>query len=108
MSDESEQTDSDTTATMPSEEPTATTETAETDEQPEDARSRIERYVRYGALAGLSLLALVALLQFYFAVSNTIRVWVASEYRSLFMALFNLVVLLMAATGISWQLRALR
>jgi len=67
----------------------------------------VERYVRYVLLAGFTLLALVALLRFYFAASGVIDTWVTEEYRSLFQAAFNLVVLLAAGIGISWQVRHL-
>lgn len=73
-----------------------------------EAGSRnVERYVRYALVAGLTLVALVALVRFYFAASNTIDTWVTDEYRSLFQAAFNLVVLLLAGVGISWQVRRL-
>lgn len=81
--------------------------------QPEDDQARdedgrdVERYVRYVLLAGFTLLALVALLRFYFAASGAIDTWVTDEYRSLFQAAFNLVVLLAAGIGISWQVRQL-
>jgi hypothetical protein len=63
------------------------------------------RYARYALLGGLTLLALVATLRFYFAASNAIDIWVARQYRPLFQAAFNLVVLLVAAVGISWEIR---
>ncbi|WP_435063201.1 hypothetical protein [Halobaculum sp. EA56] len=66
------------------------------------------RYVNYVALAALVALALVAGIQFYGAVSRTINQWIVREYRSLFHAAFNLAVLLVAAAGISWQVRRLR
>ena len=72
-----------------------------TDEASED----LVRYARYALLAGLTLLALLATVRFYFAVSTTIDRWVAPEFRSLFQAAFNLVVLLAAAVGISWEVR---
>ena len=65
------------------------------------------RYVNYVALAALVVLALVAGTQFYVAVSGTITEWVAEEYRSIVRAAFNLAVLLIAAAGISWQVRRL-
>ena len=83
---------------------------SDTDSTPSDEQSTgrdIERYVRYVVLAGFTLLALVALLRFYFAASATIDTWVTAEYRSMFQAAFNLVVLLLAGIGISWQVRAL-
>jgi hypothetical protein len=82
----------------------ATAATDQPDETTDDSADLV-RYARYALLAGLTLLALVATFRFYFAVSNTIDSWVAREYRSLFQAAFNLVVLLVAAVGISWEIR---
>jgi hypothetical protein len=86
----------------------ATAKTAPTDDSSndstEDTRGLV-RYARYALLGGLTLLALVATLRFYFAASNAIDIWVARQYRPLFQAAFNLVVLLVAAVGISWELR---
>lgn len=69
--------------------------------------AKLGRYVNYAVLAGLLLLGLVAALQFYLAAGAAISRWVAPEYASLFRALFNLVVLLLAALGVSVQLRRL-
>lgn len=80
--------------------------TSTTDEQ--STGRDIERYMRYALLGVFTLLALIALLRFYFAASNAIDVWVSDEYRSLFQAVFNLVVLLIAGIGISWQVRELK
>ncbi|MXR41350.1 hypothetical protein GRX01_08360 [Halobaculum sp. WSA2] len=69
-------------------------------------RSRdMVRYVNYLVLVALVVLALIAGIQFYGAVSRTINQWVTAEYRSLFHGAFNLAVLLVAAAGISWQVR---
>ena len=75
----------------------------ETDEGMDDLRQKLN----YALLAGLSLLALIAALQFYFNASSAINQWVTREYRSLFQAVFNLVVLLLTAAGISRQVRRL-
>jgi hypothetical protein len=75
----------------------------ETDEGMDDLRQKLN----YALLAGLSLLALIAALQFYFNASSAINQWVTHEYRSLFQAVFNLVVLLLTAAGISRQVRRL-
>ncbi|MFC7071270.1 hypothetical protein [Halobaculum lipolyticum] len=72
----------------------------------DDSRD-LARYVNYVALAALVVLALVAGVQFYTAVSRTIGRWVADDYRSIVYAAFNLAVLLIAAAGISWQVRRL-
>jgi len=82
--------------------------TAPTDDSGDDSSEvtrDLVRYARYALLGGLTLLALVATLRFYFAASNAIDIWVARQYRPLFQAAFNLVVLLVAAVGISWEIR---
>lgn len=93
---------------------TMASDTAPTDTDPDDTddeqslRSDVERYVRYLLVAGFSLLALIAMLRFYFAASATIDTWISQEYRSLFQALFNLAILLVAGAGIGWQARKIR
>ena len=54
-----------------------------------------------GALGLFVLLAVVAVVQLYASVNATINTFVAHEYRPLFRAAFNLVVLLVAGIGIS-------
>ncbi|WP_348611740.1 hypothetical protein [Halobaculum rarum] len=72
----------------------------------DSGRSRdMVRYVNYLVLVALVVLALIAGIQFYGAVSRTINQWVTAEYRSLFHGAFNLAVLLIAAAGISRQVR---
>ncbi len=68
----------------------------------------LRRTLNYMLLAGLSLLALIATLQLYLNVSSAINQWISHEYRSLFQAAFNLVVLLLVGTGMVWQVRRLR
>ncbi|ODR81982.1 hypothetical protein BG842_10920 [Haladaptatus sp. W1] len=58
-----------------------------------------------GGIAVLVLLAVVALFQFYMSALDVIRTFVADQYRSLFNAVFNLVVLLAAGIGISVVVR---
>jgi len=60
-----------------------------------------------GALALFALLAVAAIIQLYGSVNATINTFVASEYRPLFRAAFNLVVLLASGVGISWCVREL-
>ncbi|SEO27774.1 hypothetical protein SAMN04487948_101484 [Halogranum amylolyticum] len=74
---------------------------------PSESSRDVRTYVNYAILAGLCLLALVAALQFYLSTSRAIDIWVTREYRSLFQAVFNLVVLLVVSAGISLQLRRL-
>jgi len=69
--------------------------------------ARVRRYANYAILMVLGLLAFVAVVQLYLSVSNAIGTWITSEYRSLFQAAFNLIVLLAAGIGISYQLRRL-
>ena len=64
-------------------------------------------YLLKGALALLALLALIATVRFYLSASTAIDVWVAHEYRALFQAAFNLVVLLVSAIGVSFVVREL-
>ncbi|WP_313691292.1 hypothetical protein [Halorarum halobium] len=88
---------------------TEPTENRPTDEDDEASGGRDLRYLLNRlALAGLVLLALVAGLRFYLAASTTIDRWVVREYRSLFHAVFNLALLLLAGYGISVQVRRLR
>jgi hypothetical protein len=68
----------------------------------------LRRKLNYALLSGLSLLALIAALQFYINASAVIDQWVAREFRSLFKMGFNLAVLLVAAAGISRQVRRLK
>jgi hypothetical protein len=109
--------DESSTTDSPPEGPTPTTTTAPdteqmaTDTTPDDeqtTKSTVERYARYLLIAGFALLALIALLRFYFAASTTIDIWIADDYRSLFQAVFNLAVLLVAGAGIGWQVRKMR
>jgi uncharacterized membrane protein len=79
----------------------------ETDTDTEDEGGRVRRYANYAVLLVLGVLAFVAVIQLYLSVSNAIRTWIEPEYRSLFQAAFNLVVLFAAGLGISYQLRRL-
>ena len=79
-----------------------------TTEQRSDESRDLRRTLNYVLLAGLSLLALIATLQLYLNVSSVINQWISPEYRSLFQAAFNLVVLLLVGTGMVWQVRRLR
>ncbi|MDH5019591.1 hypothetical protein [Halobacterium rubrum] len=60
-----------------------------------------------GALVVLGFVALVAFFQFYTSAVAVIDEWVGREYRALFRAAFNLVVLLAAGIGISVVVREL-
>lgn len=64
-------------------------------------------YAQWTAFALLALVALIATLRFYFAVSATVDTFVTRRYRPLFMAGFNLVVLLSCVLGLSALVRRL-
>lgn len=72
-----------------------------------ETETRLGEYLLKGALVLLALLALVATLQFYLTTQTAISRWVAHEYRPLFLAAFNLVVLLASGIGITLVLRRL-
>lgn len=74
--------------------------------QPDDSRD-VRTVLLWGALVGLGLLVAAATLQLYASASRAIRIWVAPDFQPVFVAAFNVVVLLVAAIGISWVLRRL-
>lgn len=80
------------------------TETPEPTVQPDDSRD-VRAYLHWGALVGLGLLAAAATLQLYGSATRAIRLWVTSDFQPVFVATFNLVVLLVAAIGISIVLK---
>ena len=68
---------------------------------------RLRTTLNYAVLGGLLLLAAISAVQLYLAVGRTITTFVVYEYRAPLMVAFNLAVLLLAALGISLQLRRL-
>ena len=88
-------------------------ETQESDQDASRDSSIIDRsvpittYVQWGALVGLLVLAMIAAIQFYTSASRAISLWITSEYVPIFQAGFNLVLLLLAAIGISLLTRRL-
>jgi hypothetical protein len=82
-------------STEPTNRPTSTTDF--------EVRTNLYR----GALALFTLLAVVAVIQLYTSVGAIINTFVVREYRPLFRAAFNLVVLFAAGIGISWTVREL-
>jgi len=77
-----------------------------TDEPATDGRDVRDLLLR-GALLVLSVLAVVALFQFYTSANAAIGEWIGPEFRSLFRAAFNLLVLLATGIGISLVVREL-
>lgn len=70
-------------------------------------RGDVRNLILRGALVVLGFVAVVALFQFYTSAVAVINEWVGREYRALFRAAFNLVVLLAAGIGISVVVREL-
>lgn len=70
------------------------------------ARGRpVTTYLFWGAFGLLSVMAVVAIIGFYNSVSSAIDVWIASDYQPIFRSIFNLVVLLVCALGLSLLVR---
>lgn len=79
-----------------------------TDEPTDDARgdpNGLRAYLDRALLVAFLLLGVVAALQFYLQTGAAIEVWVADPYEPVVKAAFNLAVLLLAAAGLSYQLR---
>jgi len=81
-------------------------DSAPTDEPATDGRD-VRGHLLRAALLVLSVLAVVALFQFYTSANAAIGEWIGREFRSLFRAAFNLLVLLAAGIGISLVVREL-
>ena len=84
------------------------TETSNTDVTTESTDDlEVRTYLYRGALALFALVAVVALFGFYNSVNAIINTFIDHQYRPLFRAAFNLVVLLASGIGISWTVREL-
>lgn len=68
---------------------------------------RVIRGLTWGALGIACVVAIGALHQFYFNAAAAIETFVATEYESLFLAGFNLIVLFVAGVVISLLVREL-
>lgn len=75
--------------------------------RPTASERSLAEYVQWGLLAILLLLTVIATLRFYFAASTAVDRFVTRQYRPLFQAAFNLVVLLAAGVGLSVLVRRL-
>lgn len=73
-----------------------------------DDPAAAKRYLMWTALALLAILAVVATFRVYTSTSTAIGRFVAPEFRPLFQAAFNLVVLLLSVAGITTLLRELQ
>jgi len=89
------------------EEPTDDERDSQSTGEPADDGRDVRELLLRGVLVVLGLVAVVALFQFYSSALAVINEWIAREYRALFRAMFNLVVLLAAGVGISLVLREL-
>jgi len=83
----------------------ATHSTDSTTDSTNSAGQKVVRSLQWAAFAILLLVALIATLRFYFAASNAINEFVTRRYRPLFQAIFNLVILLASALGLSVLVR---
>lgn len=73
----------------------------------EDIGAKMLVYTQWAAFALLLLVALVATVRLYFAASAAIDTFVTYRFRPLFMAGFNLAVLLACGLGLSALVRRL-
>lgn len=86
---------------------TDTSDASSTDDLPGVSEEAVRGYLLKGALVALALVAVGATVGFYLSAVAAIDEWVAREYRPLFRAAFNLVIVLAAGVGISMVLREL-
>lgn len=77
-------------------------------DSPEFAQVPLTTKLQWGALIVLVVAAIVAAIQFYTSSTRAIEVWVGPGYQPLFMAAFNLAVLLLAVAGVSLLTRRLQ
>lgn len=86
--------------------PTASASNDQADQQ-DDTRGFV-RVLYWAAIGILVLVALIATLRFYFAAGNAIDNFVTRQYRPIFQAVFNLVILLASGLGLSLLVRRIR
>lgn len=92
---------------MTENDPGAATEPDRTEPESAGEERDVREYLLRVALLVLGLVAIVALFQFYTSLLAVINQWIAREYRAIFRAAFNLVVLMAAGIGISLVVREL-
>lgn len=73
----------------------------------DDTAERVREYLLKGALVVLGVLGVVATLQFYLSASAAISQFASEQFRPVFRAAFNLVVLLAVGIGIAQAVRRL-
>jgi hypothetical protein len=69
--------------------------------------SAVQAYLLKGTLVLLVVLGVVATLQFYLSAQTAIRRFASDEFRPVFVAAFNLVVLLAVGVGVAQVVRRL-
>jgi hypothetical protein len=69
--------------------------------------SAVQAYLLKGTLVLLVVLGVVATLQFYLSAQTAIRRFASEEFRPVFVAAFNLVVLLAVGVGVAQVVRRL-
>jgi len=87
--------------------PGGASDEASDDAAPEDGGRDVGRLLNYLLIGGATLFAAIAAIQLYLATGRAIGRWIAPEFRDLFRAAFNLVVLLVAVGVIVRQRRAM-
>lgn len=71
----------------------------------ESDEADVRTYLLKGALVLLVVLGVVATLQFYLSAQTAIRRFASTEFRPVFIAAFNLVVLLGVGVGVAQVVR---
>lgn len=72
-----------------------------------DEDADVQAYLLKGALVMLAVLGVIATVQFYLSTQTAIRRFSSPEFRPVFVAAFNLVVLLAVGVGIAQVVRRL-
>jgi hypothetical protein len=83
------------------------TDEAESDTEDESG-SKIVGYAQWAGFFVLVLLVLISTLRFYFAASTAINRFISPDFRPVFQAVFNLVVLLASVVGLSVLVKRMR
>jgi hypothetical protein len=77
------------------------TDDADSTSEDDIISATMQRYLYRGAFVALALFGLFAATQFYLNATRTISVWVTPDYRPLFQAAFNLVVVIACGLGLT-------
>lgn len=104
----------------PEDKPELRERTTDADEQPQHTRNRqqttrqrrlakqkIAGYLYWGTFGGVFLLGTFAAFGFYQSVIEIIDIWVSEDFKPIYRAVFNLLVVLLSVLGISLLVRRL-